>query len=292
MSSKTFTAQTKLAQLIAQRVGFKIKKQHNSLPVPAQEGGYSRQGARPSGFVFDQRVPLAERALKREELKRLRQQHNIESILAQAMQYCPDTKTDGYVDPDWFERFMSLAEDSATASMQQLWAKILAGETLAPGTFSIKSLQTLKQMTQREALAIQKAAALCAQLDFDHSHIILLGYYKRPSLFDLLRKGNKEQLNLAKAGLSYPQILTLMDCAVLYRKEIESANFRAKQQLKLRFYDTSLTLTAKNSDLVLSYYKFTQTGDELRRLLRATLSPTFKQAIEQALQRDFDLEWS
>jgi uncharacterized repeat protein (TIGR03899 family) len=175
--------------------------------------------------------------------------------------------------------------------MQALWAKILTGETLSPGTFSIKSLQTLKHMTQREADSLQKCVSLSGYNEKDDSHFILLGFYKKPSLFDLLRKGNKVSLNLGKTGISFPDILTLMDLNLLYRKEIESAVLKAGQELTLSFLSQKVTLKAKNSDLVLSYYKFTQTGDELSKLIRFPVNKVYKQLVNTALEGEFDLAW-
>jgi len=176
--------------------------------------------------------------------------------------------------------------------MQTLWAKILVGETLSPGTFSIKSLQTLKQMTQKEANALQKCAPLCGFVEHEGSYLIMLGYYKKPSFFDLLRKGNKESINLAQSGLSFPNILTLMDIGLMYRKEIESPSLKQGQSFSLSFQNQKLTLIAKSNELVLGYYKLTQTGEELKRLITAPVNKQYKQLLEQAMQEEFTCEWS
>ena len=52
-----------------------------------------------------------------------------------------------------------------------------------------------------------------------------------------------------------------------------------------------MTLKAKNSDLVLSYYKFTQTGDELSKLIRFPVNKVYKQLVNTALEGEFDLAW-
>ncbi len=281
-------ARTKLAMMIQQKLGYGIRKNPRR---SGQDEAYGPQSPVKPDYEFDHESTLEERAEKRERLLKLRQQYNIESIMTLAMHYCPDVANEGQPDPDWVERFINLAEDTSNHSMQQLWAKILAGETMQPGTFSIKSLQTLKQMTQREADALQKATALCGYNDQDHSNLILLGYYRRPTLFELLRKSSNEQINLSRAGLGFPQILTLMDTALLYRKEIESAPFKHGQELKIRYMGQNLLLKAKTSDLVLSYYKFTQTGDELRKLIRRPLNRSYQQLVSSALQRDFEVSW-
>ena len=50
-------------------------------------------------------------------------------------------------------------------------------------------------------------------------------------------------------------------------------------------------LRAKSSDLVLSYYKFTQTGDELSKLINYPVNKVYKQLINNALEGEFDLTW-
>ncbi|MEL0606512.1 DUF2806 domain-containing protein, partial [Pseudoalteromonas undina] len=61
-----------------------------------------------------------------------------------------------------------------------------------------------------------KSVSLSSYNAKDESQFILLGFYKKPSHFDLLRKGNKVSLNLGKTGISFPDILTLMDLNFLY----------------------------------------------------------------------------
>ena len=259
--------------------------------MPTSEQSYDIKGqVKPLYHINSENSVLA-RAQKRQDLLLIKQQQNIESILAMAMGFCPDVASSKQPDVDWVEHFIALCEDTSNASMQTLWAKILTGETLNPGTFSIKSLQTLKHMTQREADSLQKCVSLSGYNEKDDSHFILLGFYKKPSLFDLLRKGNKVSLNLGKTGISFPDILTLMDLNLLYRKEIESAVLKAGQELTLSFLSQKVTLKAKSSDLVLSYYKFTQTGDELSKLINFPVNKIYKQLINNALEGEFDLAW-
>ncbi|SOU39830.1 conserved protein of unknown function [Pseudoalteromonas carrageenovora IAM 12662] len=98
-------------------------------------------------------------------------------------------------------------------------------------------------------------------------------------------------LNLGKTGISFPEILTLMDLNLLYRKEIESAVLKSGQELTFSFLSQKVTLKAKSSDLVLSYYKFTQTGDELSKLINYPINNVYKQLINKALDGEFDLTW-
>ena len=109
--------------------------------------------------------------------------------------------------------------------------------------------------------------------------------------FDLLKQGNKESINLSQAGLSFPNILTLMDIGLMYRKEIESLSLKQEQSFSLTFQNKKLTLIARSNELVLSYYKLTQTGEELKRLITTPVNKQYKQQLEQAMQDEFICEW-
>ena len=115
--------------------------------------------------------------------------------------------------------------------------------------------------------------------------------YKKPSLFSFLRLQNKSHLNLSKAGLNFPDILTLIDIDILYGQEIESAELKFGDEYKLAFKNTTLTLKAKTSGLVLNYYKLTQTGNELTQLSNTSINTQFKHQLETIFVRDFELIW-
>jgi uncharacterized repeat protein (TIGR03899 family) len=291
MTVKTAQARINLANIIESLLGYPVTKVPNSDTSPSSEQSYNTKGQVKPLYHINSEHPLLTRAKQRHDLLAIKRQQNIEAILTKAMEFCPDVASNKHPDADWVEHFIALCEDTSNSSMQALWAKILTGETLNPGTFSIKSLQTLKHMTQREADSLQKCVSLSGYNEKDDSHFILLGFYKKPSLFDLLRKGNKVSLNLGKTGIGFPDILTLMDLNLLYRKEIESAVLKAGQELTLSFLSQKVTLKAKNSDLVLSYYKFTQTGDELSKLIRFPVNKVYKQLVNTALEGEFDLAW-
>ncbi|WP_404342422.1 TIGR03899 family protein [Pseudoalteromonas mariniglutinosa] len=289
MTVKTAHAKINLANIIESQLGYAINKVAARSLSPDEN--YTAQGRSQLPYQIKSDESLLTRAHTRQQLLLIKRQENIEAIMAMAMSFCPDVTAQRQPDSDWIERFIALCEDTANQSMQTLWAKILTGETVSPGTFSIKSLQTLKHMTQREADALQRCATLCGFNEKDSSHLILLGFYKKPSLFDLLRKGNKVSLNLGKTSVSFPDILTLMDINLIYRKEIESAILKAGQEFPLIFKNQKVILKAKNNDLVLSYYKLTQTGDELRKLINTPVNKAYKQLLTTALEDEFDITW-
>ncbi|MEJ6475948.1 TIGR03899 family protein [Pseudoalteromonas piscicida] len=289
MAVKNAQVKSALALSIEEKLGYPMVKRIT--PLVTQNDRYQSDKNKDNQYTVRTEHGTLKRALKRQQLIKIQRQQNLETVMSMALTICPDITARGRPDPDWLEHFISLAEDIANHSMQKLWAKILVGESITPGTFSIKSLQTLKMMTQREATALQKCAPLCGYLEKEDSYLILHGYYKKPSIFDLLRKGSTESINLSQAGLNFPNILTLMDINILYRQEIESASLQKGQSMQLVYLRKKLTLTAKSNDLVLSYYKLTQTGDELKKLLQSPIHKQYKQLVEKAFESDFSLQW-
>lgn len=66
-------------------------------------------------------------------------------------------------DFDWFLRFFDAAGNIRSDDMQQLWARVLAGEIKQPRSFSLRAVEVLRNMTAHEALAFKNAAALVLQ---------------------------------------------------------------------------------------------------------------------------------
>ena len=54
-------------------------------------------------------------------------------------------------DPDWTARFFDYVQDVSTDDMQKIWANILAGEVESPGRTSLRTLDTLRNITKTEA---------------------------------------------------------------------------------------------------------------------------------------------
>jgi uncharacterized repeat protein (TIGR03899 family) len=228
-------------------------------------------------------LTLEQRAERRLHMQRDRQQHNLERIMALALEYCPEHVSAQDVDPDWFQQFCDLILDISNLSMQQLWAKILAGEIASPGKFSLKTLHTLKRMSFKEAQALQQASNLSCRTRQDPNARIYFGYIRKPSLWRLLTGRSHAVLNLNQFGLSYPQILSLMDIGLLHSSEIESGELPAGQILNWQYQHQSINGTITSKAVVLQYYKYTASGAELLPLLSTQTHAQYLDALKQLL---------
>ena len=89
-----------------------------------------------------------------------RKLNNVQSIVSMTQeQFIEGEKvSDEPVNPDWLNRFFSIVEDVSDAEMQQLWARILAGEVKKPKSYSLRTLEVLRNMSKEEAEQITKAS--------------------------------------------------------------------------------------------------------------------------------------
>ena len=60
------------------------------------------------------------------------------------------------VDSDWLHRWRDNAKNTSNDELRQLWARTLAGEVKSPGTYSLRTLEFIKNLSQEDALAISK----------------------------------------------------------------------------------------------------------------------------------------
>ena len=215
----------------------------------------------------EKQMPLEDRTLKRERLSKLRKQQNLETIIQQAITYCSDAEATNKADPDWFTHYIKLAEDVTNKTMQDLWAKILAGEITQPGAFSLKALTLLKSMSITEAKLLAKACALAIKDNSKKNIRLFSGSYQKPRLFNIFNKNKAAHINLSHFGLNYTELLSLADNHLIFIQESESKTFKKNEELNFNYNSINFTLKAKKEDVILQFYKFTPMGTELAALI-------------------------
>ena len=164
---------------------------------------------------------IESRVLKRKKIAAQRKLNNIESVFEKALKFCIEGDKDERIDQDWFYNFVNMAEEIHSPAMQELWGKIFAVETSRPGSFSLRTLLTLKQLTFKDAQTFRRAVALSSRRKGDTTPKLLTGFYQKPSMFALFRLRKEQQLNLAMFGLSYPDLLSLIGLGLIHQAEIK-----------------------------------------------------------------------
>ena len=103
-------------------------------------------------------VTIGERIVQRVQFQEEKRQANIGAVVVRAAHELGDREIqDHEVDHDWTARFFNDVQDVSSEEMQQLWAKVLAGEVGRPGQFSLRTLDTLHNMSVGEARLFAEA---------------------------------------------------------------------------------------------------------------------------------------
>ncbi|HEX8515236.1 MAG TPA: DUF2806 domain-containing protein [Bacteroidia bacterium] len=139
----------------------------------------------------------------------LQKQSNIDSVIQIAKEQIEqeETVSEEPVNKDWSTRFFNIVEDISDSEMQSLWGRILAGEVKTPKSYSLRTLEILKNFSKEDAMVFSKIGK-CA-LKADHINFI---YYPDSGkiLKELFEISFDDILYMAEIGLvAYETNLTL-----------------------------------------------------------------------------------
>ncbi|WP_100658205.1 TIGR03899 family protein [Alteromonas flava] len=216
---------------------------------------------------LDSNIDWIRQTHRREQLLAQQRLTNLQRVLEHAVSVNIESDHTDNLDPDWFFSFSRFAEDIHAPGMQTLWGKIIAVEVARPGSFSIQTLALLKQLTQKDARLFSKAASIASRRRHDSVPRLLVGYHQKPSVFTWFAASRSKHLNLAQHGITYPDLLALIDMGLLFSSEIETGELDPAKGEHWRCGDEQFELSPKKSGTALVYYKFTRIGSELYRLI-------------------------
>lgn len=196
---------------------------------------------------------LAYRAEQRQLSDSIRQEENIENIIDVAANdlYGAENTSDQSVDDDWITRFFSIAKDINSRDMQFVWGKMLAGEINNPGSFSLRTLETIRNLSRKDAEIFEKIMPLISASE---------------NVFFISSDTNL----LNKYGIYYPQIMHLDECGLINsRGSIQLHLFRNKEVTD--FINNTKQIMIINSpdgiDTPLGIHLLTSAGKELYKVL-------------------------
>lgn len=241
---------------LADAEAYKIKQlstaitESESLPIAYENGNISM-----STVDFED---FAKRAEYRGKHQLLREQHNIESIVGKAYNElidAPEVPSDP-IDEDWTTRFFNIAKEINTEEMQHIWSKILAGEITNPGSFSMRTLEKIRNITRDEAVSFQKIIPCVA--------------YSGPDMFitsssDIYKK----------YGITYNDILQLDDCGLMVSSSTLTLTQTVREENRIFIWTEERAMISSASPeqpCKISYgiHTLTRAGKELFSILNHT----------------------
>ena len=101
-------------------------------------------------------------------------QNNIETVILGAANCLNkiESVSPEPVDKDWIVRFFNIVSDISNEKMQIIWSKILAGEIESPGSFTLRTLDVLRNISQKEAEIFVKIANYVIYSESDNDYCI------------------------------------------------------------------------------------------------------------------------
>ena len=213
----------------------------------------------------------AERSLYQEMLK----QQNLECVVAKTYGLLdgePDVP-DEPVGQDWMSRFINSVETISDEDMQLLWAKVLAGEVKKPKSYSLRTLENLKNLSKEEALLFQDLSKYIIKKDDEST-----GYFV-----------SEKELNTNKE-FDLSQLLRLSDCGIINDMSFLSATYKFPPADKDGFHNNEIAIICKNVTAVeqsisFQIFPLTTFGNNLMTIMESETSTEYLIKFAKYLSR-------
>ena len=210
---------------------------------------------------------ILKRANIRIKYNALRKQRNIDSIIVKAYNEFDNEEyiTNQKVDQEWVLNFFENAGYISDEHIQEIWSKILIGEIKNPNTYTLRTLNILKNMTSFEANLYEK--------------IIPFIFYEKENPFIY----NDIEL-LEKYGLEFNELIKLEDCGLISLNVGVSINFK---DIKNYIYNKNYVIVI-NGEKNLGIYRITESGKQILNLIKNNICSNDKYFLEigEKLKKD------
>ena len=157
-------------------------------------------------------------------------------------------------DFDWFVRFFEAVGNVSDDTMQELWAKILAGEIAQPSSFSFKTIDVLRNMSRRDAELFVK---ICS-----HSFVIDGTRHFLPNEDEFLKS----------VDIQFRDIMKLSELGLIFNDGTLSLSLEISDEPCTLISNSNLLMlisstSGKSETATIGDYPFTEAGNEISRLI-------------------------
>lgn len=254
------------AQAEALRINAAGKADSLRLITSAQSEALSNLSVQPSSTRAE--LDIGNEIRARTSFQEEKRQRNIEAVVRQAAENIVEKEVlDEIVDHDWTAAFFGDIQDVSSERMQQIWAKILAGEVERPGTTSIRALSILKTMSQRDAQLFQSVTPFVIEDFVLRDKSITKKLSKFPSYYNIMR--------LAEIGL--------MHSDTTIGRDFENASEFTFDDVDKLFRISSND--GKRRNFQLPSFALTFPGMEIYKVMKTNKNELFMALFSQYFQR-------
>lgn len=163
------------------------------------------------------------------------------------------TEVHGNYEFDWFVRFFEAVGNVSDETMQNLWAKILAGELVRPSTFSLKSIDVMRNLSKRDAELFMK---VCSHAFAWGTNICL----------------PNEDAYIEFVGVQYTDIMKLSELGLIFNNSFITLNCNLGDKPRIIFRTNNLVMLMSSASgdsetVCIGQYPFTEVGKELSTMI-------------------------
>jgi uncharacterized repeat protein (TIGR03899 family) len=208
---------------------------------------------------------IAERCSNRIDYQERKRQKNIENITATAAEELAQETSvpDNPPEEDWITRFFACAQDISSDEMQVLWGRILSGEIKKPGSYSLRTLEFIKNLTKSEAQTFEQLGKMAIQIPGGTWVVVV---------------HNKDWLKDNREIFPMQQFL-LGELGVMYPSDLSFNAFNDSETTEIAFFSDNYLLLLKRGEIKnniqMPVWKFTGIGQELLTLVQKPLDEQY-----------------
>jgi hypothetical protein len=197
-----------------------------------------------------------------------KRQRNVENVVSAAAAELSETTDipDKKPDEDWVTRFFGAAQDVSSDQLQELWGRILAGEIKKPGTYSLRTLEFVKNLTKSDASFVEHVGKFA----INWSGTAFLATHDKKWLQENRQIYDGHQLAIGELGAMYPSDLHLK----IFRDDaIQEEVFVSGDVLLL------VKRGEIKTEIQLPIWKFTDVGKELLELVPSAQDDVYLETL-------------
>lgn len=192
------------------------------------------------------------------QFQEAKRQRNTELVVLRAASEPGDPPPEEAPDEDWVARFFGAIQDVSSEEMQVLWGRILAGEVRRPGTYSLRTIDVLRNLTRQEAKVLS-AVSGC----FEESTGVLL-------------------FGSDSGSLLPPNLGRLVEAGLLHARSMWK--LQSPRTMALTYLDGSFTVSVKGPGFM-DRYDPTQATAEILSVIERTSPRGYLDALKRDLRR-------
>jgi hypothetical protein len=215
---------------------------------------------------------ISQRALHRFAMEETIKQANMESILSKAIVLLDEDAKPQDIENDWIANFFDKCRLISDNEMQELWAKILAGEANSPGGYAKRTVNTLSSLDKSDANLFESLCGFCCFA----GDVIPLIYEPNASIYTDHGVSFNSLIHLDTIGL------IKFDAAGAFRRTGLPKNIR------ISYFGTLIELEfdkEMDNELHSGKVLLSQIGQQLARVSGAQPVPEFMEYLAQTWAR-------